>query len=435
MQLNRMMRAMIFGLVLALVAVMPFSFAAAQDTPVTIDFYYPTAVDGPIAALMQGYAEQFSEANPNITVNPVYTGSYTDTRQAIQTEIQGGGAGPDVAVMLTTDLYSFAEEGTVVPVQEACAFDQAFIDDFFPGFMANSVDEEGTVWAIPFQRSTPILYYNVDMLEEAGFDGPPTNREELAEYAQALAAEGRDGLLIPMGGGFPIWLYQSFAIANGQNIVSDNPAEVFLNTPEGVDAVNYLLSLTSDYGVRPVGSTAWGDTPTAFTSGTAAMIYHTTGSLTSILSNADFEVGVAPLPSGPADAELGGYGAPTGGGNLYLFANSSEEEQAAACAWIQFLASPEIQADWTANTGYIAANASAWETDTLQTLLEERPQYAAARDQLDYAAKEFTSYRAIDTQNIINTVLSSLLSGERTDVEAALAEAQEQIDSLLAEYQ
>jgi sn-glycerol 3-phosphate transport system substrate-binding protein len=435
-------RILMFSVFVVLALVLPFGLTTAQGDPITIDFYYPTAVDGPIASIMENYAQQFEAANPGIDINPVYTGSYTDTSQAIRTEIQGGGTGPDVAVMLSTDLYSVAEEGYVVPVQQFV--DQmedpaAFTADIFPAFMANSVDEEGTLWSLPFQRSTLILYYNKDLFAEVGLDPeqPPRNRDELVEAAQALTLPNgeRWGLLVPFAGGFPIWSYQPFVIGAGQNLSDGDPTQVFLNTPENLDAMTYVLSLANEYAVSPVGGSAWGDTPTAFNAGQAGMIFHTTGSLTSILNNAPFEVGVAPIPAGPAGEDGTGYGTPTGGGNLYIFANSTPEEQAAAWAWAQFLASPQIQADWTANTGYIAISESAWNTDTLQTLVAEKPQYQATRDQLAYAEMEFMSYRGIDVANIINTTLSSIISGERTDVEAALAEGQAQIDSLLAEYQ
>jgi sn-glycerol 3-phosphate transport system substrate-binding protein len=432
------------GLFVCLVGIALFVLPAlvfAQDSTITLDFYYPTAVDAAVTEIMEGYAQQFEAANPGVDVNPVYTGSYVNTRQAIQTELQGGGAGPDVAVMLSTDLYTAAEEGYVVPAEECLAgMDDAesYLADFYPAFMANSMDEEGTLWSIPFQRSTPILYYNKDLFEQAGLDPeqPPRNRDELLQYAQALNIPGeRWGLLVPVAGGFPIWLFESFALANGSPLAGDSPAQVNFNTPEVADALQFLVDLGGEYGVMPAGGSVWGDTPTAFTSGEAAMIYHTTGTLTSILQNADFEVGTAYLPSGPAGEDGTGYGTPTGGGNLYVFANTSPEERDAACRWIQFLASPEIQADWTANTGYIAVTQSAWETDRLQSLVEERPQYAVARDQLEIASQEFTSYRILDIQNIINTTLDSIISGARTDIDAALEEAQSQIDSLLAEYQ
>ncbi len=410
----------------------------AQDN-IVIDFYFPSATANDAEGIFQRYAEMFQEENPGISINPVFTGSYTDTRNTILTELQGGGAGPDAAVMLAIDLYSFAEEGYIVPAQQfidGMEDGDAYASDFFPALMRNSLDEEGNIWSIPFQRSTPILYYNADLLAEAGYDSPPTNNAELVEIAQALTTDDRHGLLVPVAGGFPIWMYQSFAIAYGRNIVSDDPTAVHFNTPEAVAAVEFVRSLGTDLGVGPAGGAAWGDTPVAFLAGQAAMIYHTTGNLTRILNGADFEVGVWYLPSGPAGEDGTGYGSPTGGGNLYIFDDGSKSQAKldAIWKWVTFLSSPEIQADWGATTGYIAANASAWETEPLASRAMEHPQYSIARDQLQYAGKEFSSYATITIQGIINGTLESILTGEAEDAQAAMDAAQAQIDGILADY-
>lgn len=440
MSLN--VRKVLFAALFALLIVAPMS-ALAQDK-VTVTFYYPTAVDAPINQILQGYADQFMADNPDIQVELTYTGSYTQTRDTINTELQGGGKGPTVAVMLTTDLYSFIEEGTVVPAQDfidQSENGEALVADIFPALLLNSVDEEGTIWSVPFQRSTPIMFYNKDMFTEAGLDAenPPKNIEELIAAAKALTLPNgeRWGLMVPVQGGFPIWIFQSFAIANGKNLVEDDPTQVYMNAPETLAALTELVELGTVDAVMPAGGTVWGDTPTAFLAGQAGIIYHTTGSLTNILNNASFEVGVGYLPSGPAGEDGTGYGTPTGGGNLYVFANATPEEQAAGWAWIEYLASPEIQSDWGAQTGYIASRVSAWDIDPLASRVAEYPQYAVARDQLTIAEREFTSYRAIDIQNIINATLSSIISGSvpLADAQATLDAAQAQIDSLLAEYQ
>lgn len=437
----RMLR--LLTVVMLLFSVAPM--VTAQET-ITVDFYFPTAtatITNPeagesIEAVFNRYAAAFEAANPGIRINVVYTGSYTDTRNTIRTEITGGGAGPDVAVMLTTDLFSFIEEDIIVPVQDfidAMPDGEAYVADFFPAFLLNSLDENGVIWSIPYQRSTPVLYYNVEQLAEAGFDAPPRSREELIEMGQALTLPDgqRWGVWLPTEG-FPIWLFSAFVIADGQHFVEESPAEVYFNTPQTAEALDYIISLSRDYGVMPGGALSWGDGPSIFTSGQASMLFHTTGSLTRILNEAPFEVGVAFLPSGTANEDGTGYGAPTGGGNLYLFANSTPEEREAAWKWILFLSSPEIQADWGAATGYVAARQSAWALEPLASLVARRPQYAVARDQLAFAQKEFSSYRTIDIQGIINSTLSGILSGSTTDVEGALTTAQTQIDSLLAEY-
>lgn len=434
-------RSIVLGLIATLLAVVPTTMAQDSDT-IVIDFYWASAVEGNLPEIFAGYAEAFEAQNPGVDINVVYTGSYTQTRDTILAE--GDSPLVDVAIMLATDLYTFIDDSYIIPLDpfiEEIEDSEAWYDDFFPAFWLNSLDAEGSVWSVPFQRSTPIMFYNADLLAEEGID-VPTNNEELIAAAQALTTDERDGLQVPVAGTFPIWLFQSFASGYGAPLTSGDPTQVTFSGEATVQAVEFLTRLgmpveEGGFGVGPMGGSAWGETPAAFLAGQAAMIYHTTGSLTNILENAEFEVGVSFLPSGPAGEDGTGYAAPTGGGNLYMFDDGSktDAELQAAWDWIVFLSSPEIQSDWGAATGYIAARSSAWELDPLLSLTEEFPQYAVARDQLQFADEEFTAYRSVEIQNIINFELSNIISGSVPLSEAAdvLANAQTQIDALLAE--
>ncbi len=430
-------RALSLVMSVVLLAVLAVNVTAQE--PITLQFYFPTAVDGPIVETIQGYVDAFNAEYEGIVfVEASYTGSYTQTRDTILSE----GMEPvvDVAVMLATDLYSFIQEETIVPAQmflNELSDAEEYLNDFFPAMLANSVDAEGTVWSIPFQRSTPVLYYNADLFEAEGI-AVPTNTEELIAAAQALQTEDRAGLLMPVAGGFPIWMYQTFAAGFGQPLSGDDPTQVFFNSEASYNAVEFLTLLgtsTEDggFGVGPFGGSAWGETPTAFVAGQAAMIYHTTGSLTNILANAPFTVGTAFTPSGPE-----GPATVMGGGNLYIFDDGSKTEEELNAAWefVTYMASPELQAEWGVAGGYVAARRSAWELEPLASVVAEFPQYATARDQLDVAVIEFTAYDSINIQNIINSTLSGILSGETplAEAQAALDTAQEQIDSLLEAY-
>lgn len=408
----------------------------AQD-PIIINFYYPSATDAPVVEIFTRYAEAFNAENADVQVVLTYAGGYDDITAAAQNSLENGTPGPDVAVLLAVDLFNFIDNGYIIPAQQfidSMDDGEAYVADFFPAFLENNVDGDGVIWTIPFQRSTPILFYNKDLFRAVGLDPdrPPQNREELVEYAQLLQEEAEWGIQIPTAG-FPYWLFQSFAIANGQNVVGDDPTEVYLNAPEVVEALEFFISLSEDYGVAPSGAISFFDTDDDFLNEDAAMIYHTTGSLTFIRENADFEVGVGFLPSGPANEEGLGYGTPTGGGNLYIFSTITPEKQEAAWRWILYLTSPEIQADWTVNTGYIAARQSAWETDTLINLIAAIPEYAVARDQLQYAQREMSTHAGIEVRGIFNEALSRAINGE-VDPQTALDEAQVEAEMLLADY-
>jgi sn-glycerol 3-phosphate transport system substrate-binding protein len=433
MKLSRFVRWSPIAVVILLLVIAPLS-AMAQSEPLEIKFYYPTAVGGPLSQVFDGYAQKFNDANPDIKVVATYAGGYDDISAAIQTEIQGQGEGPDVAVMLAADLPTFIDNGYIVPMQDFIDKmgddGKAYTDDFFPAFMKNSEDETGKIWAIPFQRSTPVLYYNKDLFTQAGLDPAkaPADREELVADAKKLTLPNgeRWGLEIPSDG-FPYWVFQSFAIGNGQNVVGDGFDKVYFNSPEVVSGLKFFGDLSTE-GVMPSGVIIWGDTVTDFTAGKAAMIYHTSGSLTNILKNATFDVGVGYLPAGDK-----GYGTPTGGGNLYMFSTSTPEKQAAAWRWVQYLSSPEIQADWSANTGYIAARQSAWDVDPLKSLVTEHPQYAVARDQLQYADRELATHQSIDVRNTLGKAITRVITGEQ-DAQASLDQAQKEADAILSQY-
>lgn len=407
--------------------------AATSGAAVELTFYFPTAVEGPITQTFQGYADAFTKANPNIKVKTVFAGGYADVLKKIQTEVKGGGSTADVAIMLSTDLYTLADNDLVAPMDDLVKADKdgsTWLSGFYPAFMANS-QSGGKTWGIPFQRSTPVLYYNKDLFKEAGLnaDKAPATFKEMAEAAQKLTkADGsRWGIKIPSDG-FPYWLYQGFAISNGQNVVGDAANKVTFNTPAAVEGLKNFKSLITDYKAMPSGVIVWNDTPTDFISGKAAMIYHTTGSLTNILSKATFNVGVGFLPAGSK-----GYGAPTGGGNLYVMKKSSPEKQAAAYKFIKFLTQPDILANWTTVTGYVAPTKAAWETETLKKLLVDKPQYGVARDQLQYAAKELTTHEGATVQQILGKAVQSTITGEK-DPQKALDDAQKEAEKLLADY-
>lgn len=431
-----MLRAKIIALI-ALSALLSFSAISQEQDVITIDFFYPSATDDSVVELFERYAEQFHEANPDVRVNLTYAGGYDDITAAAQNALENGTPGPDVGVLLVVDLFDFIEDGAILPAQDfidAMENGDDYLADFFPAFMENSIDGEGTVWTIPFQRSTPILFYNRDMFRDVGLDPdqPPRNREELIDYGEALLEEVDTPFLVPSAG-FPYWFFQSFAIAHGQNVVGQDPTEVYFNAPEVIEAAEFFRDLGRVHGIAPEESVSFVDAIEEFLDENAGMIYHTTGNLTFVRQNADFQVGVGFLPSGPANEEGEGYGAPTGGGNLYIFSTTTPAEREAAWRWVQFLTSPEIQADWTVNTGYIAARQSTWETETLQDLVERFPEYSVARAQLAFAGKELTAFEGIRIRSIFNDALARIFAGE-VDAQEALNAAQAEADAILEEY-
>jgi sn-glycerol 3-phosphate transport system substrate-binding protein len=399
--------------------------------PITIQVFYPVAVDAPIANILQGYVDAFMDEHPNITVQPVFAGGYADVKTTIQTTVEGGGTPPALAVMLATDLYDLVNADLIVPLDEYIT-DADWADNFYPAFLANSIYDDQT-WSVPFQRSVVALYYNADLLEEAGLGEPQSWADLSAAAGDLTVREGdqatRWGILYPSD--WPYWLFQPLAIGAGQNIFDpEGDTTVYFDHPAVIQAIQFYNDLSAEFNAMPAGVQAnWGQAPSAFAGGDAAMIVHSSGSLSGILDQADFEVGVMPIPG----QEPGSFATVTGGGNLYIMNHVSAAEQQAAWQFIEFLTQPELVADFSIATGYIAAQPAAYETDAMQDYLAETPQAAELRDMLDYAGAELSLQNLGEVRNIFHRHLQAAFNTEVSPA-AAMATAQEEADRALAPF-
>jgi sn-glycerol 3-phosphate transport system substrate-binding protein len=394
--------------------------------PVTIQVYYPVAVDAPITAILNGYIADFQAKYPYITVEPVYSGGYADVQTAIQTTIEGGGTPPVLAVLLATSLYDLINADYISPMDAYVANmenGKAYLDDFLPAFMDNSY-YDGQLWSVPFQRSAVVLYYNVEKFADAGLQ-PPTSWASWAEAAKALTStEGTStNWGLKFSSDWPYWLFQPLAIGSGQNIFIDDCTMAF-NDPKVVEAVQFYIDLSKVHGAMPAGVQASWATDTAdFSSGSAAMIAHTTGSLTGILSQAGFTVGVMPYPG----KEEGTFASVPGGGNFYMMKGAPDEQKDAAWKFIELLTSPELSADYSIQTGYIASRMSAYETPAMVEYAAKVPQALQARDAIMYAEGELAIQNLGQVRSIFHNYIQKAFNGEMTAqdaMDAAQAEAE-----------
>lgn len=398
----------------------------AQDA-VKLSYFYPVGVAGPLAQVMQAMVDEFNEAHPDIEVEASFTGSYADTATKVQTAVQGGNA-PDVAVLLSTDKQTMLDLGALFPVSDLENDESFDPDDFLPAYWADT-QADGQTWCVPFQRSTPVLYYNKDAFAQAELDPetPPETWDDLVAASRSLMDAGATtwGVEIPSTTS-AYWLFQALAIQSGQNLIGDNPAEVFFDTPEVVEALTWMVGLSTEEKVMPTGAIDWAAGPTDFSSATTGFLYHSTGSLVSIKSQAEFEFGTAFLPKNKD------FGVPTGGGNMYVF-KTSDERQQAAWTFVQWMTATDMATRWSLESGYVPTRSSVLETDDWKAYVEETPQATTAIDQLEYALPELTGHQSGQLQKIMNDAIQAAVT-EQSSPEDALADAQQQADSILSQF-
>ncbi|HEY6132473.1 MAG TPA: ABC transporter substrate-binding protein [Rubrivivax sp.] len=407
--------------------------AALAQAPTEISFFYPVAVGGPIAKIVDDFAADFSRENPGVKVTPIYAGSYQDTIVKALTANKSG-TPPVTSVLLSTDMFTLIDEDAIVPIDNfvKTADDRAWLGSFYKAFLLNS-QTGGKTWGVPFQRSTIVQYYNKELFKAAGLDPnkPPGTWAEMAEMAKKLTVKDASGKVTQYGvqipsSGFPYWLFQALAIQNGVAMANDAGNAVKFDDPKVIEALQYWVDL-SKQGVHPPGIVEWGTTPKDFFEKKVAMMWTTTGNLTNVRANAKFDFGVAMLPAGKAK------GSPTGGGNFYIFKKSTPAQQEAAFRFIKWVTQPERAARWSMETGYVAVSEAAYGTDTLRKYGRDFPPALVARDQLPFALAEFSTHDNQRVTKALNDGLQAALTGTKTPTQA-MQDAQKEAERLLRSY-
>jgi sn-glycerol 3-phosphate transport system substrate-binding protein len=408
---------------------------AAED--VQLKFYYPVGVSGPLVKVIGGMVEEFNNTHPGIVVEPVYAGNYNNTMQKVQTAVLGGNP-PDVAVVEISELFSLLAMDSIIALDDYLEAEggQEFLDQFFPAFFGNA-KAEGKIYGFPFQRSTPVLYWNKDMfqasadeLTAAGLDPnrAPETWDELVEYSKILTKKEGDeikqyGVILP--GGWNDWIFEAFSRQNGSQLLKEDGKTVTFDTPENLEALQLWADLMITYKTSPV-LRPWNITPEDFIAGISAMMYYSTGGMTKVRELAQFDFGVAFMPAKKQ------FGTPVGGGDFHIFKGIPKENQDAAWEFIKFMTNPEQAGYWSRESGYIAVNKKSYDLPEMQAFLEQYPQMAVARDQLEYAYPKMMAVNYQLIRNAMTTNLDMAMEGNITP-EDALKTIQQKIEEILAE--
>jgi len=417
----------ILGIAFTLSAALP-----ALATEVTM--YYPVSAGGPIAKAYESLAADFTREHPDIQIKPVFAGDQVETLIKAQTAANAGMA-PAMAVLDSTNVFTLVDAGLIKPASSfiRTPSDAATIADIYPAFLSNARIGD-TLWSVPFQRSTMILYYNKNAFRDAGLDPEhaPASWDELRAMAAKLTdrdAQGnttRYAVEIPSSQPDVYWPFQAMVTQAGGTLMSDDGKAVFFDSAASIKALSFWRELVTT-GAMPSGITAWGTAPTDFLNQKTAIIWHTTGNLVRLTSEASFPVGVAILP---ADTRRG---TPVGGGNIFFFKGVPEEQSQAAWIFAQWLISPERAAEFSIRTGYIAVRAAAYQTDAMKTYIAQHPSALVARDQLEFAVKALSLFDNAHVHKTLMDQLQSAIRGEATPA-AALAKAQATATKLLQPF-
>ncbi len=419
---------MSFLVVAAMVCLINAPMAGAETE---LTMYYPVAVGGPLTKIVDGLVADFMKENPDIVVKAIYAGNYNDARIKALAALKSGKPA-QLSVMFSIDIYELIEQDAIFAFDDIVETpeEKAWLDSFYPSLMENG-RTAGKTWGIPFQRSTIVMYYNKDAFKEAGLDpdSPPATWDQMVAAGKALTkADGSQwGVMIPSTG-YPYWMFGALTMQNDQVLMNNAGNKTYFDSPAVIEALQFWRDLGAKHKIMPTGTIEWGTLRQNFLEGKTAMMWHSTGNLTIVKNKAKFDFGVAMLPANKR------RGTPTGGGNFYIFKQTSAEERKAAMRLIKFMTSPERSAEWSMKTGYMGISPAAYETSKLKEYVKGFPYAAVARDQLEYATAELSTYQTGRIRKALDDAIQATLTGAKSPADA-LNEAQSLSKRLLGPYQ
>lgn len=377
----------------------------------------------------EAFAEAFDAEHELINVEVVYQGGYTDTLRAAESALAAGSP-PHVSMFEQTRGAGFVDAQAILPLDQMVADDpDVDMDDYFERLLGTvRIDEQ--IWGIPYNTSTPLIYYNRDMFREAGLDPDsdvPATWDELREIGEEFVEYDGDEL-VQWALGLrtnPGWMFDAFLGQAGGDFLNEDGTEFIFNNEAGVEMMEYWLELRDSGIGREMGT---GTTYDEFFAGNQAMVFQSTATLEDYFAQADFDLGVAPLWS-HHDAR-----APIGGANFYIFDHGDPQIHQAAWEFLKYVTSAERGAEFSIATGYHAPLIESLDTPEMEQRFEDRPEARVTYDQLEESAQSRTLVPFWGEVHDLMTVATEQVLLDDRDPKAALDEAVEEANRLLQVY-
>lgn len=422
------LRALTYSITLAMSGT-----ALAQEK---IDFMFPAPVDGKLTMEMTRVIKAFNDSQKEVEVRGIFTGNYDTTKMKAESA-QKAGQPPALVIMSANFTTDLALKDEILPMDELFQYGDKKAGDFlqnaFWPAMRKNAQVMGVTYAIPFHNSTPILYYNKTMFDQAGIKQPPQNWKELLEDAKKLTdqSKGQWGIMLPStNDDYGGWIFSSLVRANGGNYFNENyPGEVYYNAPTTIGALRFWQDMIYKDKVMPSGVLNSKQISAAFFSGKLGMAMLSTGALGFMRENTkDFELGVAMMPAQEQRA------VPIGGASLVSFKGIDDAQKKAAYQFLTYLVSPEVNGAWSRFTGYFSPRKASYDTAEMKAYLQQDPRAAIALEQLQYAHTWYSTYETVAVRKAMENQLAAVVNDEKVTPEAAAEAAQKEADTLMKPY-
>ncbi|RIA55806.1 sn-glycerol-3-phosphate ABC transporter substrate-binding protein UgpB [Dichotomicrobium thermohalophilum] len=406
-----------------------------------IQFWH--AMGGALGEKVEEIATGFNESQDEFKVVPIYKGNYTETMTAAIAAFRAGEQPHIVQVFEVGTATMMAAEGAVKPVH--ALMEDADIDwnadAYLPAVRSYYSTPEGELLSLPFNSSTPVLWYNADLLEQAGIEEVPSTWDEMFAAGEALQQIGHD---CAFSFGWQSWVmienylaWHNEPIGTKQNGFAGLDTELVIDESESLTNLLQRIADSTEDGTFEYGGRR-GDSLSLFTSGECAMWMNSSAYYASIKDQAEFAFGQTMLPLNTEAAEEP-QNSIIGGATLWVLEGHDDSEYQGVAEFFDYMSRPEVQADWHQSSGYVPITTAAYELSKEQGFYKEEPGTDTAIKQLSLNEPTANSRglrfgNFVQIRDIINEELEDLWAGNQSAAEA-LENAADRGNDLLREFE
>lgn len=413
--------------------------SASASAATEIEWWH--AMGGNLGEKVNEIAEKFNASQSDYVVKPVYKGNYTETMTGAVAAFRAKQQPHIVQVFEVGTATMMSAKGAVYPVYELMAdagvdFDQSKYLSAVTGYYT---DSDGNMLSMPFNSSTPVLYYNKTVFDQAGVE-PPKTWEQMGDVAKKLLD---NGVKCGFTTGWQSWVQiENLGARHNQPIATNN---------NGFDSTDNEMLINGDLWVKHIDQLAkWqqngtfkyggrrSDSAPMFYSGECAMYMNSSASYAGIKGNvSDFEFGVAQLPYWESQIKQP-QNTIIGGATLWVLQGHDKSEYEGVAQFFSFLSKADIQADWHQFTGYLPITHAAYDLSKEQGFYDKNPGTDVAITQMTSvsptpASKGIRLGNFVQIRDVINEELEGVWSGDKT-AQQALDKAVERANGLLAKF-
>lgn len=354
-----------------------FASPAKAEERVTVQWWH--AMRGKLEGIVNEMVDTYNKSQTKYRVVPVLKGNYTETLNSAVAAYRGRRQ-PHIIQVFEVGTMTMLDSGVIYPVQDLMKDMKIDIDwsQFIQPVLSYYRNADGELMSMPFNSSTPILYYNKKMLEQAKVTKIPRTWEEMHLANKAIVASGGPCGLVNG--------WQSWVLLENFSAIHNTP---FSSMDNGFSGLSKNLEFNNDLVVKNIETLRKGlangtysyegrESPparTAFLNQKCAFYMDSSANYSSLKAVAKFDWGAAPLPH---YQKVSAKNSIIGGATLWVFKGHKEKEYRAIADFLKFVGGPSNQAWWHQKTGYLPISKVAYENLKAQGYYQEDPRQEVA---------------------------------------------------------